>query len=78
MTPAEKTAKRLAGIAREQVESPFQEATGHHGTALLIFTVTRWGWLLKWMETSMIYNRTKMRDARRFERDGVADCPLWE
>ena len=32
----------------------------------LIFTVTRWGWLLKWMETSMIYSRKKMQDGRRF------------
>ena len=32
----------------------------------LTFTVTRRGWLLNWMETSMICNRKKMRDGRRF------------
>ena len=29
MTPAEKTAKRLAGTTREQVGSPFQETASH-------------------------------------------------
>ena len=63
MTPAEKILwQELRGnklgvhFRRQQVIAGF----------IVDFTVTKRRWLLKWMETSMIYNRKKMRDGKRF------------
>ena len=44
MTPAEKTAKRVGRITREQVERPLSEAAGHCDAASLTFTVTSPRW----------------------------------